>query len=350
MANTVVGIDIGSTSIRAVELSDPDKPKPTLVRFGRIGLPEGAVRRGEVVEADTVAGLLKRLWSETGFKTKRVVLGMGNQRVFARDLTVPRAPLPRIRESLPFLVQDMLPLPVSETILDFYPTGEGSGEHGPTVSGLLIAAVKDAILANLKAVQSAGLVPVEVDLIPFALQRALVTRPKIGGTVALIDVGASTTTVVVAKNGVPEFVRLIPTGGDDLTTALATRLELTAPQAEDVKRSLGLGSVAADAAQHAQLTVIYEVVNELLGSLRNTIAYFSNTRADSPVERIVLAGGAAQLPGFGAALAEFARLPVVEGEPFATIGVSRNLTAEHLRLNQREITVALGLAMGSAAA
>jgi len=350
MAKTVVGIDIGSTSIRAVELMDADKPKPTLVRFGQADVPAGAVRRGEVIEADTVAGVLKRLWSDTGFKTKRVVLGMGNQRVFARDLTVPRAPLPRIRESLPFLVQDMLPLPVSETILDFYPTAEGIGEHGPTVSGLLIAAVKDAILANLKAVQMAGLVPVEVDLIPFALQRALVTRPGISGTVALIDIGASTTTVVVAKNGVPEFVRLIPTGGDDLTSALISRFELTPPQAENVKRTLGLGAAPADAAEHAQMTVIYEVVNDLLGSLRNTIAYFSNTRADTPVERIVLPGGAAQLPGFGAALAEFTRLPVSEGEPFATIGVSRHLTAEQLRFHQRDITVALGLAMGSVAA
>ncbi|MGO4534647.1 type IV pilus assembly protein PilM [Leifsonia sp. 2MCAF36] len=350
MANTVVGVDIGSASIRAVELVDAEKAKPTLVRFGRIDIPPGVVRRGEVIEAETTAGLLKRLWSDAGFKTKRVVLGMGNQRVFARDLTVPRAPLPRIRESLPFLVQEMLPLPVSETILDFYPTSEGMGEHGPTVSGLLIAAVKDAILANVKAVQLAGLTPVEVDLIPFALQRALVSRPRIGGTVALIDVGASTTTVVVAKDGVPEFVRLIPTGGDDLTTALSTRLELTAGEAEYIKRTLGLGTNAADAQQHAQLSVIYEVVNELLGSLRNTITYFSNTRADAPVERIVLAGGAAQLPGFGAALAEFTRLPVIEGEPFATIGISRNLTSENLRLHQREITVALGLAMGSVAA
>lgn len=350
MGNSVVGVDIGSTSIRAVELIDSEKAKPTLARFGRIEIPEGSVRRGEVIETATVAGLLKRLWSDSGFKTKRVVLGMGNQRVFARDLTVPRAPLPRIRESLPFLVQEMLPLPVSETILDFYPTGEGMGEHGPTVSGLLIAAVKDAILANLKAVQLAGLTPVEVDLIPFALQRALVTRPRIAGTVALIDVGASTTTVIVAKNGVPEFVRLIPTGGDDLTTALSTRLELTSVQAETVKRTLGLGSSAADSEQHAQMTVIYEVINDLLGSLRNTITYFSNTRADSPVERIVLAGGAAQLPGFGAALAEFTRLPVAEGEPFSTIGLSRNLRADDLRQHQREITVALGLAMGSVAA
>lgn len=350
MANTVVGVDIGSASIRAVELADADKPKPTLVRYGRIELPAGAVTRGEVIEAETVAALLKRLWANSGFKTKRVVLGMGNQRVFARDLTVPRAPLPRIRESLPFLVQEMLPLPVSETILDFYPTSEGMGEHGPTVNGLLIAAVKDAILVNVKAVQHAGLTPVEVDLVPFALQRALVTRPQVAGTVALVDVGANTTTVVVAINGVPEFVRIIPTGGDDLTTALSARLSLTAPQAETVKRTLGLAPNVATADEHAQATVIYEVVNELLGSLRNTIAYFSNTREETPVQRIVLAGGAAQLPGFGTALAEFTRLPVEDGDPFSTIAIARGLRAENLRTDQREITVALGLAMGSVAA
>ncbi|MEY9851711.1 type IV pilus assembly protein PilM [Leifsonia sp. EB41] len=350
MANTVVGIDIGSASIRAVELADAEKPKPTLVRYGRIDVPPGAVNRGEVIESDTVSALLKRLWSNSGFKTKRVVLGMGNQRVFARDLTVPRAPLPRIRESLPFLVQEMLPLPVSETILDFYPTSEGTGEHGPTVNGLLIAAVKDAILANVKAVQAAGLTPVEVDLVPFALQRALVTRPRVAGTVALIDVGASTTTVIVATNGVPEFVRIIPTGGQDLTTALSTRLSLTPPQAESAKRTLGLAPNVSTAEEHSQATVIYEVVNELLGSLRNTIAYFSNTRETTPVQRIVLAGGAAQLPGFASALAEFTRLPVEDGDPFSTIAISRGLRAEDLRIDQREITVALGLAMGSVAA
>jgi type IV pilus assembly protein PilM len=155
---------------------------------------------------------------------------------------------------------------------------------------------------------------------------------------------------VVAIDGVPEFVRIIPTGGDDLTTALSARLSLTAAQAETVNRTLGLAPNVTTADEHAQATVIYEVVNELLGSLRNTIAYFSNTREETPVQRIVLAGGAAQLPGFGTALAEFTRLPVEDGDPFSTIAISRGLRAENLRTDQREITVALGLAMGSVAA
>ena len=242
MATSVVGIDIGSLALRAVEVVDPAKPKPTVVRYYEVALPEGAVSRGEVIEPNTVAGALKELWSKGGFKSKDVVLGVGNQRVLARDLTVPKMSLKRIRESLPFEVQEMLPVPVAEALLDFYPISEGVGEHGPTVSGLLIAAVKDAVLGNVKATQLAGLTTVDVDLIPFALSRVLISRPKIVGTIALVDIGANTTSVVIAKDGVPQFVRIIPTGGDDLTQALRSGLEVDAAQAEHIKRTLGLAS------------------------------------------------------------------------------------------------------------
>jgi type IV pilus assembly protein PilM len=159
-----------------------------------------------------VAAALKQLWSAGGFKSTDVILGMGNQRVLARDLTVPKMSLARIRESLPFEVQEMLPVPVAEAVLDFYPIAETTGENGPMVRGLLIAAVKQAVLANVNATQLAGLTTVDVDLIPFALSRVLLSRPGVVGTVALVDIGASTTSVVIATDGVPQFVRIIATG------------------------------------------------------------------------------------------------------------------------------------------
>src|SRR5450830_1169967 len=195
MASSVVGVDIGSTSVRAVEVNAASRSKPTLVRFLEIALPEGAVSRGEVIEPHTVGAVIKRIWSSGGFKSKNVVLGMGNQRVLARDLTVPRASLAHIREALPFQVQDMLPVPVADAILDFYPISESTTENGPVVHGLLIAAIKDAVLGNVKAVQQAGLNPLEVDLIPFALSRVLINRLGLKGTIVLIDVGANAASV-----------------------------------------------------------------------------------------------------------------------------------------------------------
>ena len=121
MASNIVGIDIGSASIRAVEVSTGSRGATSIMRFAEIAVPEGATSRGEVLEPNTVAGALKQLWSLGRFRTKDVALGVGNQRVLSRDLTVPKAPMARIRESLPFQVQDLLPVPVGDAILDFYP-------------------------------------------------------------------------------------------------------------------------------------------------------------------------------------------------------------------------------------
>lgn len=350
MAKSTVGVDIGAAAIRAVEVLDPDKPKPTIVRFAEVPVPVGATRQGEVVEPNTVAGALKELWSIGRFRSKDVVLGMGNQRVLSRDLTVPKAPLAQIRESLPFQVQDMLPVPVGEAILDFYPTSEADGEHGPVVNGLLIAAVKDAVLANVRAVQAAGLNPVGVDLIPFALARVLAPAAH-RGTVAIIECGGNTTTVVVVTDGVPKFVRIIPTGGDDVTRLLAGRLSIAEPAAEAVKRHLGMDPLAAKTSDDAlAVAAVRESVSELLASLRNTVNYFVNTHPSEPVDQILLGGAAAALPGFADALAEFTRVPVRFGAPFANVALAKSIRVEDLHAHGPSIAVAWSLAAGGRAA
>lgn len=349
MARSIVGIDIGSTSIRAVELGDPHKPRPTLLRHYEVPLPDGAASRGEVLEPNTVAASLRRLWHQGGFKSKEVVLGMGNQRVLARDLTVPRMSQIRIRESLPFHVQDMLPVPVADALLDFYPVSEEVGDSGPVVNGLLVAAVKEAVLGNVKAVTLAGLTAVDVDLLPFAVSRALVTRTGQRGTVALIDIGANTTSVVVLTDNVPQFVRIIPAGGAELTQALRAGLEVEPGEAERIKATIGLAKQVSSPQEQQAVEIIYRVTGELLTSLRNTVSYFINTRPTTPVDHVVLTGGGAQLPGLADALGEMTRLPVAVGDPFHAVALSRHLDATVLRQNKSTLSAAVGLALGSAA-
>lgn len=347
MATRVVGVDIGASSVRAIEVENPGKARPTVLRYHEMALPEGSTRSGEVIETHTVASVLRQLWTAAGFTSKDVVLGMGNQRVLARDLTIPKMTATQTRESLPFQVQEMLPIPVSEAILDFYPISEGVTEAGPVINGLLVAAVKDAVLGNVNSVKLAGLNPLEVDLIPFALARLQNRGLTGGGTVAVVDVGANTTNVIVTIAGIPQFIRIIPTGGDDVDKAMIGRLELEPRLARDAKWALGLrhGQIAPE---HLPLVeVIFEVTNELVNSVRNTIAYFDNTHDVPNVDRIVLSGGGSRLGGFVAALGELTRTEVIVADPFATVTMSSK--AGRPDIVPDSMTVALGLALGSAA-
>ena len=333
--------------LRAVEVENADKAKPRILRYHEMPLPAGAARSGEVLEPQTVAAALRRLWSTGKFTSKNVVLGMGNQRVFARDVALPKAPLAQLRESLPFTVQDMLPMPVADAVMDFYPISDGVGDQGqPMINGLLVAAVKAAVLANVESVRLAGLNPVEVDLIPFALTRVLMRGIDTGGTVALIDVGATTTTVVMATRGVPLFVRIIPSGGEDVTKSLINRLNFSEQMATQAKQVLGMNKLQATPENAPVIDAIIETSVELLISLRNTIAYFDNTHEMSKVERIVLTGGGARLNGFAGALMEMTRVQTVFGNPFASVTAAKTVDQSPESLS---MMVALGLALGSAA-
>jgi type IV pilus assembly protein PilM len=347
MSPNIVGIDIGSASVRALELRNADKPRPIIEKFHEVPLPEGSVRRGEVLEVGTVTTAIKRLWATGGFKTKDVILGMGGPRVLSRDLQMPHAPLAQIRESLPFHVQDLLPVPVAEALLDFYPISEGVGEHGPIVNGLLVAAIKDAVSANIAAVTKAGLRPVQVDLIPFALVRALAPARGASGLTAVVSIGANTTNVVIVLNGVPQFVRIISSGGDDVTRALSSRLQLTPGQAEMAKREIGLAAANLRADQRPAMEIIYDSARELLTAIRNTLTYYVNSKPGSALSRIVLSGGGSQLVGLGNALGEATGTAVTIADPLAGAEMSRQARSQTSRDQQDAMTTAFGLALGT---
>ena len=346
MSPNIVGIDIGSTTIRALELRNADKGKPIVERFFEVPLTEGSTRRGEVLEVGTVASAIRRLWSQGGFKSKDVILGMGGPRVLSRDLQMPRVPLAQIREALPFHVQEMLPVPVAEAILDFYPVSEENGDNGPVINGLLVAAIKEAVSANVAAVTQAGLRPVQVDLIPFALVRALAPRGS-GGLTAVVSIGANTTNVIIVLDGVPQFVRIISTGGDDITRALASRLNITPAQAEAAKREIGLGSSSIRPEQRPAMEIIYEATRELLTAIRNTLSYYVNSKPGSHLQSVVLSGGGSQLIGLGRALGEVAETTVVQAEPLGGAQLSRDAKSKASREQMDAMTTAFGLAVGT---
>lgn len=350
MAVHTVGLDIGTTHVRAAEVEfggkGPSSGNATLVRYAELPLPAGAVGDGEVHEVQTVASVLKRLWSKGKFSTKDVITGVGSQRVVVRELTVPSLPMDQLRKSLPFQVSELLPMSTDEAMLDFYPTAEGDGDSGGKVlRGILVAAPKATVSSHVLSIESAGLRPTMVDLNAFALFRAQSSAEWGQQTVAFVDIGARTTNVLVAAAGAPRFVRTLPSGGQDASDAVASALKISGQEAESVKKEIGIGFAVADQYKPAA-EALAATTKTLVEAIRNTFVYYAGNNPGAAIQHVVLTGGGAHLPGLGQFLASASRLPVSFGDGFARVKVSKRVRSEVPEGRESVVPIAVGLAFG----
>src|SRR6266487_6595569 len=198
MSRVRIGLDIGATGVRAAELSMKTVP-PTLVRVAQVPLPAGAVSNGEVRDPEAVSDALHELWRQNKFRTRDVILGVANQRVVVREVSVQWLPDKELRESLPFQVQEFVPIPLDEAVLDFHVLEEFEREGRRMLRLLLVAAQKAMIEQMVAAVEAAKLKPAGLDLVPFAIVRSVGSIDGLGlegsqaGDEALVDIGADVT-------------------------------------------------------------------------------------------------------------------------------------------------------------
>ncbi|MGZ4624730.1 MAG: type IV pilus assembly protein PilM [Kineosporiaceae bacterium] len=344
---TAIGLDIGTSVVRAVELSY-GRGGISLERFGQLVLPPDAVLDGQVVDADAVAKCLRKLWSATGVSHKRVILGVANQQVIVRQLELPWLPRGELRASLAFQVQDLLPIPVDQAVLDFYPLEElTDASDNRTLKGLLVAAARETVLANVRCAEHAGLRVEAVDLTPFAVLRALGRQTgAVAETEALIDIGARVTNIVVHSGGVPRFVRILLVGGQDVTDAVAAQLGVPHAQAEMMKQQAGRPGFDEELADvtRAVAATSQDFVTEIRGSLD----YYAASNPGVPVERIVVTGGGSRLEGILDRLAAATRLTVQSGDPMANLRVGNTgLDEAQLHFVKPLAAVPVGLALGA---
>ena len=343
---TAIGLDIGTSVVRAVELSY-GRSGITLERFGQLVLPPDAVDDGQVVDAEAVAKALRKLWSATKLSHKRVVLGVANQRVIVRQLELPWLQRSELAASLPFQVQDLLPMPIDQAVLDFFPVEELTDSAGArTLKGLLVAAARETVLANVRATEMAGLTVQSVDLTPFAVLRALgrQTGAEVE-TEALIDIGARVTNIVVHSGGVPRFVRILLVGGQDVTDAVAEQLKVPLAQAELLKQQVGGGF---DEGLEEVLRTVAGTAQDFVTEIRGSLDYYAASNPTAPVERLVVTGGGSRLEGILDRLAAATRLPVTSGDPMASLRIGNTgLDDAQLQFVTPLAAVPVGLAMGA---
>jgi type IV pilus assembly protein PilM len=345
MAKARIGLDIGSTAVRAAEVTLGARPE--VIRAAQVPLTPGAVENGEVRDPASVAESIRELWQRGGFKGRQVYLGIGNQRVVVREIALPWLPEKELRSSLALQVQEFIPMSVDEAVLDYDPIGEFEHEDRRMLRMLLVAAQKIMVEAEVSAVTEARLDPVGLDLIPFALVRAIGTvgegmELEEQGDEAILDIGAHVSNIVVHRQGLTRFVRILPSGGRDVTMAIARATGVE----EDVAERLKRGESIEDAPSPEDTRpVAMQRAGSFVDEVRSSLEFYSAQTPGARIERVLICGGGSKLEGLLDLLRERIPATVDRGAVFQRVTSSLSLSEEALREAEPVLAVAVGLAI-----
>lgn len=346
MARTRVGLDIGSTSVRGAELSSGGTP--SVMRIAQVPLTPGSVDNGEVKNPAEVTEAIGELWRRGGFKSREVMMGVGNQRVVVREVTLPALPEKELRQSLPFQVQELIPIPMEEAVLDYDVLEEVEEEGRKMLRLLVVAAQREMIDLHLQSAVDAKLEPVGVDLVPFALVRAIGEWDGLGleesenGTEAVVDVGADVTNICVHERGVPRFVRVLPSGSNDVTSAVAASLGVSEEEAETFKRG---GPLKDEQPSPEARSTLEQRASALVDEIRSSLDFYRAQTPGAHVSRVLVSGGGSKMPGFVELLGRRTGVTTERGHAFGKVSVEVSLSEADLAEAEPLLAVAIGLAL-----
>jgi type IV pilus assembly protein PilM len=346
VARTRIGLDIGSTAVRAAELTEGSPP--SVVRAAQVPLPAGAVENGEVKDIEAVTEALRELWSRGGFKSKKVWMGVGNQRVVVREISLPWLPEKELRQSLGFQVQEFIPMPVDEAVLDYHVIEETEEQGRRMLRVLLVAAQRTMVDALVAAATGAKLEPMGLDLVPFAMVRAVGASGagmelEDTGNEAVVDVGAHVTNIVVHSAGETRFVRILPSGGRDITVAIARALSVEDDVAERLKRGEVVEGADVSAAQAED--VARQRAQQFVDEIRSSLEFYTAQSQGARIDRVLVSGGGSKLHGFMDVIRQRMPVSVEPGRVFSRVGSQLSLSEEAQAEAEPVLAVAVGLAI-----
>ena len=273
-------------------------------------------------------------------------MGVGNQRVVVREIALPWLPEKELRASLGFQAQEFIPMPVEDAVLDFDPLGEFEQEGRRMLRLILVAAQRAMVNTVVDVALAAKLEPVGVDLVPFAMARA-VGMPEVGmedeegGEEAIVDIGATVTNILVHEKGVTRFVRILPSGGRDITLAIARNFGVEADVAERLKRGEavegGPGPGRGPPRRHAAAR---RTSSTRCGPRSSSTP---PRRAGPRIGRVLVIGGGSKLQGFLELLQERVPATIERGHVFRRAKSQLSLSEEALAEAEPVLAVAVGL-------
>src|SRR3984893_2916086 len=322
----LVGLDIGSSSIKAVELQRKGG-KLQLVSLGFENLQPDTVVDGQIMELNNVANVITSIFGEHQIKTSRVAAGVSGHSVIVKNIVLPQMSEDELQESFSWHAEEHIPFDISDVNLDYQVTGSTSD-----ALNVLMAACKSDKIANMKqAIQLAGKQPVVIDVDTFALQNCyeLNYDPQPGQVVALLNIGASTTNINILNGNRSVFTRDASFGGNQYTSLLQKELGLNFDQAEHVKRGMPL----PEGVEQREIEPILDTVSDILAlEIQKTMDFYRATVEDgeSAVQKILVSGAEKNLKGLVEFLPLRFEIPAEEFDSFRKIRVdSRGFDPEY---------------------
>ncbi len=334
MVKTIVGLELTEESVRAAEISLSRTPQ--VLACGEVPLAPDSAKDSEVLDAGAIAVALRQLWSGARFKSRDVVLGVASRRILVREYTTQVMKPELLREALPFQVQDLLPVPASQAVLDFYPLSQ----QGDQVSGLLVAAVSEAIEQIISTLARVKLRAKAVDLTAFGLARVSARLTAPDQQVATVFIGDHTTQVVVARAGIPQFVRLLPL---DIPTAATLRHQTESIDAAELEAALEMVPPTTRARGALRAASVSPVVTDLAGRVRSTLAFYAGRPGAVPVNQVLVCGAGVSVGGMLPMLSAAIDAPIRAVTADEVVPFRSDLPAGDLGNN---LVSTLGIALG----
>ena len=343
----VVGLDIGSSAVKAVELKASGKSyKVTAV--GIEPIPPDSIVDGAIIDGTAVADAIKRLFENKAFKSKEVAASLSGNAVIVKKISLPVMTEAELSESIYWEAEQYIPFDIQDVNLDYQILDAGTGPDSKgTMDVLLVAAKKEKIADYTGVIAQAGKTPVVVDVDAFALQNAYEMNygndPQ--AVVVLLNAGASAININIIQGDQSVFTRDIAMGGNAYTEAVQKELNLPFDTAEALKKGEAVEGVTFEEVQ----PVLHAMTENVLLEIQKTFDFFKASASSDKIDRVLLSGGASRVDGFQKALEERFATVIEPFNPFGKIAFDPGkLGVSDPDGVQTAAAVAVGLALRTA--
>ena len=335
-----VGLDIGSRTIKAAEIIETKKGQ-VLKKFGMTDIAPGLIEEGTINDPEDVAESIRQLFKAYNIRKSNVALSIGGYSVIVKKINVQTMAEEQLQESIHFEAEQYIPFDISDVNLDFQILGPN--ENNPNqMNVFLVAAKKEMVNDYLNLANLAGLNPCIVDVEAFALQNIFeINYDTEGENIALIDIGASKTSLNILKGSSSVFMRDVSLGCSQINQKIISLLNCSFEEADEIK----LGQQPDRISEEDMKEITSAIVSDWCTEIRRAIDFFYSTYPDDQIKRIVLSGGGGNIAEFRELLAAETSAAVETINPFGKFLVDDSLDPLFIKEIAPQAAICMGLAI-----